>query len=308
MPQSPRFPLVPRHQASKINPCMAGTWEERARSAPCTTPIIPAAVTRHVKSTLGYGLCNQGTTEVTRSYPGTWHSERPTAARRRDAGPQHADLSTHSRLLSPCPCPRRWPPGCPASSPPGSGPGPPAVPRGTPRAVSSLRARLPAGGSPAPHRDSHCGSGGVRGTPALSQSSVLQVPRRGAPHPSLVPHHLRPPSELELPVLTLSPALAPTGPIVAWCPMAPHICPWHPSTLRHPHPPPSMPVPHPLLSPAPCSHLTLLQTTDPFGMAPAATALVLSGMLLPQPGGCCTGSWRGCCMVYTGPGERYGDG
>lgn len=228
MPQSPRFPLVPRHQASKINPCMAGTWEERARSAPCTTPIIPAAVTRHVKSTLGYGLCNQGTTEVTRSYPGTWHSERPTAARRRDAGPQHADLSTHSRLLSPCPCPRRWPPGCPASSPPRSGPGPPAVPRGTPRAVSSVRARLPAGGSPAPHRGSHCRYGGIRETP----SQPLWVPRHRG---SALPQHNPAPIQHQTGVARLSGHFLP--PFHPSC-SSPSLC----SHLMPPSSPPAVPA------------------------------------------------------------------
>lgn len=71
-----------------------------------------------------------------------------------------------SQALLPCPCPIQWLPGSPVSCHPGSVPEPPAVPHGIPWAVSSPRARMPAGGSPAPHRGSHCRDEGVREDPA----------------------------------------------------------------------------------------------------------------------------------------------
>lgn len=77
--------------------------------------------------------------------------------------------------FSPCPCPRQWPPGSPVSSHPKSVPGPPAGPCDTPRAVSSPRARLPAVGSPAPHRGSRCRDRDIRGIPAQSQPLILPV-------------------------------------------------------------------------------------------------------------------------------------
>lgn len=93
-----------------------------------------------------------------------------------------ATKSSRSCLLSPCPSQRQWLPGSAASCHPGSVPGPPAGPRGIPWAESSRRARMPAGGSPAPQRGSCCGYSGVRGTPAPAPQSSAS-PQPGIPLP-----------------------------------------------------------------------------------------------------------------------------
>ena len=100
---------------------------------------------------------------------------REDARPRRGGAQSPKDVTPVAGPPSPCPCPRRWPPGCPPSSRPRSVPGPPAGPRDIPWAASSRRARLPAGCSPARRRGSRCGDGGVRGTPAPSQPLTLPV-------------------------------------------------------------------------------------------------------------------------------------
>lgn len=180
--------------------------------------------------------------------------------------------------LSPCPCPRRWPPGSPASSHPGSVPGPPAGPCDTPRAASSPRARLPAGGSPAPHRGSRCRDGDIRGIPAQTQPLTLPVTMQRSstsPQPSVTPaqHQTGVPESLGTP--GSSPCcweqrlLSPTC-HRSWLSLVPSLGPqcWmvahRPPNLSHRQAPHLPSTPH--------SHLLALPLVGPFPL-PALSAL-----------------------------------